>query len=153
MRVPEANSFSPLRTSLAAFQAREWVSGDAARAFYAGTATEIGGVLAIEPEHPDWEFHYLMCAAAPPGGLVEPAAFAEISRRILAGRAFIKGNLDPVNTILRGDPETVREEARRRLEVGMPGGGYILSTACSVAPAAPPENLMVLAEVASEGKY
>jgi microcystin degradation protein MlrC len=83
----EANSFSPLRTSLAAFQAREWVSGDAARAFYAGTATEIGGVLALEPRHPDWEFHYLHCAAAPPGGLVEPAAFAAISERILGGIA------------------------------------------------------------------
>ena len=81
----EANSFSPLRTGLAAFQAREWVSGEAARAFYAGTATEIGGVLEIEPDHPGWEFHYLHCAAAPPGGLVEPAAFADIAERILAG--------------------------------------------------------------------
>ena len=81
----EANSFSPLRTNLAAFQAREWVSGDAARAFYVGTATEIGGVLAVEPDHPDWEFHYLHCTAAPPGGLVEPAAFTSISQRILAG--------------------------------------------------------------------
>ncbi|MGH6891361.1 MAG: M81 family metallopeptidase [Dongiaceae bacterium] len=80
----EANSFSPLRTSLAAFQAREWVSGEDARAFYAGTATEIGGALEIEPEHPDWEFHYLHCTAAPPGGLVEPDAFAEIVQRILA---------------------------------------------------------------------
>lgn len=81
----EANSFSPLRTSLATFQSREWVSGDAARAFYAGTATEIGGVLASERDLPDWEFHYLHCASAPPGGLVEPAAAAEIMRIILAG--------------------------------------------------------------------
>jgi uroporphyrinogen-III decarboxylase len=59
-----------------------------------------------------------------------------------------------VNTILRGDPETVRADARRRLAAGMPGGGYILSTACSVAPAAPPENLLVLAETAeSHGNY
>ena len=34
---------------------------------------------------PDWEFHYLHCTAAPPGGLVEPAAFTSISQRILAG--------------------------------------------------------------------
>lgn len=81
----EANSFSPLRTDLAAFRAREWVSGDAARAFYAGTATEVGGVLAMERNYPDWEFHFLHCTAAPPGGLVEPAAFTAISERILAG--------------------------------------------------------------------
>lgn len=81
----EANSFSPLRTDLAAFRAREWVSGDAARALYAGTATEIGGVLAAEGDYPDWEFHYLHCASAPPGGLVEPEAAAEIIRLILRG--------------------------------------------------------------------
>lgn len=81
----EANSFSPLRTGLAAFQSREWVSGAEARAFYVGTSTEIGGALAVEPDYPDWEFHYLHCAAAPPGGLVEPAAFAVITQRILSG--------------------------------------------------------------------
>jgi hypothetical protein len=86
----------------------------------------------------------------PPLGTVELAE----AKRTLAGRAFIKGNVDPVNTILRGDPETVRADARRRLAAGMPGGGYILSTACSVAPAAPPENLLVLAETAeSHGNY
>jgi microcystin degradation protein MlrC len=81
----EANSFSPLRTDLTAFKNREWGSGEAARAFYADTATEIGGVLALEPEYPDWEFHYLHCTAAPPGGLVQPDAFAEIARLILDG--------------------------------------------------------------------
>lgn len=81
----EANSFAPLQTGLAEFQAREWVSGEAARAFYAGTATEIGGVLEIEGAFPDWEFHYLHCASAPPGGLVTAEAFAEIQRLILDG--------------------------------------------------------------------
>jgi uroporphyrinogen-III decarboxylase len=86
----------------------------------------------------------------PPLGTVDLAE----AKRLLRGRAFIKGNIDPVNVLLRGDREAVRADARRRIEVGMPGGGYILSSACSAAPATPPENLEVLAEVAEEcGKY
>jgi hypothetical protein len=86
----------------------------------------------------------------PPLGTVELAE----AKRLLEGRAFIKGNIDPVGTVLRGTPETVKADALRRLSVGKPGGGYILSTACSVAPAAPPENLTVLVEAAEEaGRY
>ncbi len=82
----------------------------------------------------------------PPLGTVDLAE----AKRVLGGRAFIKGNMDPVNTLLRGDPESVRADARVRLAAAMPGGGYILSSACSVAPATPPENLLVLAEAAEE---
>lgn len=81
----EANSFTPSHAGLEVFKAGEWCSGDAARAFYAGTATEIGGALEAESDYPDWEFTYLHCASAPPGGLVEAAAAAEIADRILAG--------------------------------------------------------------------
>ena len=38
----EGNSFSPALTRLSEFRQREWVEGEAARAFYDGTATEIG---------------------------------------------------------------------------------------------------------------
>jgi hypothetical protein len=76
----------------------------------------------------------------PPLGTVDLAD----AKRQLAGRAFIKGNLDPVHTLLMGTPATTLAAARERLAIGAPGGGYILSTACSVAPAAPPENIVVL---------
>jgi hypothetical protein len=78
----------------------------------------------------------------PPLGTVE---LADAKRRT-AGRLFIKGNIDPVNTMLMGTPDDVLAAARERIETAGPGGGYILSTACSVAPAAPPENIMKLRE-------
>jgi hypothetical protein len=76
----------------------------------------------------------------PPLGDVDLAeAKARVGRRL-----FLKGNIDPVGTVLLGTPEAVREDAARRLAIGSPGGGYVLSTACSVPPAAPPENVMQL---------
>ncbi|MDW8039238.1 MAG: hypothetical protein RMI90_14550, partial [Thermoguttaceae bacterium] len=37
-----------------------------------------------------------------------------------------------------------------RLRVGSPGSGYILSSACSVSPRVPPENLTVLVEASEQ---
>jgi hypothetical protein len=76
----------------------------------------------------------------PPLGDVE---LADAKQRV-GRRLFIKGNMDPVNTLLDGTPDEVMEDARRRIEAGKPGGGYILSTACSVSPATPPENILQL---------
>ena len=66
----------------------------------------------------------------------------------IGGRLFIKGNLDPVHVLLEGNPETVRAAAKGCIEAAAAGGGYILSSACSVPPHAPPENLEVLVSVA-----
>lgn len=86
----------------------------------------------------------------PPLGTVELAE----AKAEFGGRVFFKGNIDSVNTLLRGSIEEVREDARMRVQTGMPGGGYILSSACSVAPRVPPENLKVLVEVAEQhGRY
>jgi hypothetical protein len=86
----------------------------------------------------------------PPLGTVE-LAFA---KRRTAGRLFIKGNLDPVHTVLMGTPADTLAAARERIATAGPGGGYILSTACSVAPLAPPENILMLREAAERfGRY
>lgn len=82
----------------------------------------------------------------PPLGNVE---LADAVKR-LRGKAFIKGNMDAVGTLLNGTPETVRKDARMRLATAGKDGGYILSSACSVAPRVRPENLMVLAEEAEK---
>lgn len=86
----------------------------------------------------------------PPLGTVD----LEEAKRMLSGKAFIKGNIDPVNTLLNGSLETIRKDVEWRLSIGKPGGGYILSSACSVAPHTPPENIEVLAQLAEEmGRY
>ena len=86
----------------------------------------------------------------PPLGTVH---LAEAKAR-LGGRLFLKGNLDPVGTLLHGTPEACCAAALERLAAGKPGGGYILSSACSVAPHTPPANIEQLRRVVDEaGAY
>jgi len=75
----------------------------------------------------------------PPLGTVEIAE----AKRQTAGRLFLKGNLDSV-ALMNGTPDDAYSAARERIDAAAPGGGYILSTACSVAPATPPENIAQL---------
>lgn len=82
----------------------------------------------------------------PPLGSVD---LADAKRRV-GDRMFFKGNIDPVNTLLKKSREEVRQDALERLRVGSVGGGYILSSACSVSPRVPPENLCVLVEAAEQ---
>ena len=86
------------------------------------------------------------CLDPPPLGNVElPDAVAELN-----GKIFIKGNIDPVNTLLRGDAEKVRTDVSQVLESTRGMEGFILSSACSVAPPAPPENLKLMVQICHE---
>lgn len=96
----EGNSFSPVPTTLAGFRGREWVSGEAARDFYRGTATEIGAAVAFAETCPEWDVAFLRCAAAPPGGPLLDADFAAIEHDILAG--LRAGSWDAVYLSLHG---------------------------------------------------
>jgi uroporphyrinogen-III decarboxylase len=82
----------------------------------------------------------------PPLGNVDLAD----ARRRLSDRVFIKGNVDPVNTVLRRAPEDCYRDALERIGIAGAHGGYILSTACSVPPHAPPENIVQLARASRE---
>ncbi|GAI09749.1 unnamed protein product, partial [marine sediment metagenome] len=69
-------------------------------------------------------------------------------------RFFFKGNLDAVNEILSADDQTFEQAVKERIRIGKPGSGYILSSACSVAPYVKPERLKRLAVLAAQlGKY
>ena len=82
------------------------------------------------------------CLDPPPLGNVE----LEDAKRRTKGRGFIKGNVDSVNTLLLGTKEDILTDARKRIEIGKEGGGYIFSTACSVAPRVERNKLLLLRE-------
>lgn len=91
----------------------------------------------------------LECLDPPPLGNVELAQ----AKKQVGNQVFLKGNIDSVNVLLLGSEEKVEAVIRHCLDAGMPGGGYILSTACSVAPAVPPERVQKLAQMAETYTY
>ena len=70
--------------------------------------------------------------------------------QLLNGQIFIKGNVDPVNTLLRGDAAKIKEEITKILGAAEKMDGFILSSACSVAPPAPPDNMKYMVELCRE---
>ncbi len=86
----------------------------------------------------------------PPLGTVE----LEEAKKILGGKVFIKGNIDPVNTLLNSDEQNITKDVEWRLNIGKPNGGFILSSACSIAPYTPPKNIELLKNLAEKyGMY
>lgn len=88
----------------------------------------------------------LECLDPPPIGDCD----LEDAKKRLGKRCFIKGNIDSVNTLLKKSIQEVKEDARKRIEIGKPGGGFILSTACSIAPDVPRENILALYDTVEE---
>jgi uroporphyrinogen-III decarboxylase len=68
---------------------------------------------------------------------------------------FIKGNIDSVNTLLYGDDEKAESDVKRIIETGKSKGkGFILSTACSIAPMVTKERLLMLSRwIDKYGQY
>lgn len=89
------------------------------------------------------------CLDPPPLGNVDLREAVDL----LKGKIFIKGNIDPVNTLLRGDKDQVTRDVSEILEIaGKEMPGFILSSACSVAPPVPPENIQLAVELAKNFK-
>lgn len=85
-----------------------------------------------------------------------PLGNAELAdaKRQIGDRAFIKGNMNAVELLQAKTREQVIAHATDRIVTGKPGGGYILSTACSVAPHVEPWKLELLTPLAeSIGRY
>ncbi len=79
----------------------------------------------------------------PPLGTVD----LEEAKTDYGQRFFFKGNLDSVNEMLHADDATFERAVEDRIRIGKPGSGYILSSACSVAPHVKPERLRRLTDL------
>ena len=86
----------------------------------------------------------------PPLGSVELAeAKAQIGDQV-----FLKGNMNSVELLHAKSADEVLAHATERIEDASAGGGYILSTACSVAPGVEPWKLELLTPLAERiGRY
>ena len=85
----------------------------------------------------------------PLGNTVLAEAKAQIGDKV-----FIKGNMNAVELLAVATKEQVIAHATDRILTGKPGGGYILSTACSVAPKMEPWKLELLVPLTEEiGRY
>lgn len=84
------------------------------------------------------------CMDPPPLGDTE---LADAKRRV--GKSmFLKGNMDSVNVLLNATPEILDEYIKQMIADGGADGGYILSSACSVAPEVDPEIMKLLVPLA-----
>jgi uroporphyrinogen-III decarboxylase len=76
------------------------------------------------------------------------------AKSLVGDKVFLKGNMNGVEILAFKTREQVIAHAIERIEVGKPGGGYILSTACSVPPKVEPWKLELLVPLAEEiGRY
>ena len=68
--------------------------------------------------------------------------------RRIGNDLFIKGNIDSVNTLLFAEDEKAEADVKKIIEIGMTKGkGFILSTACSIAPMVTNQRLSMLSEL------
>ena len=84
------------------------------------------------------------CLDPPPLGNVELGEAMDL----IGGRCFVKGNVDSVNVLLHGTPGEITADIRRRLDAVGGRAGFILSTACSIAPGVPRAHVRLLREAA-----
>jgi uroporphyrinogen decarboxylase len=72
------------------------------------------------------------------------------AKKAVGDKVCLIGNLDPIGVLLNGTPEQVEAEAKRIMNIGKQGGGYIFNTGEMVPRDVPVENMEALIRAANE---
>jgi hypothetical protein len=112
---------------------------------YTHTCGSIGDRLDLMSES---GVHGIECLDPPPLGNIDLKEAVSKWGEAL----FIKGNVDSVHTLLSKDAHSITSDALERLSIGAQARGFILSTACSIAPRVPVENVKLLVDAARSFK-
>lgn len=92
----------------------------------------------------------LECLDPDPVGNVD----LEDAFRRIGDSMFIKGNIDSIYSLLYADDTKAETDVLKIIETGKNGRGFILSTACSIAPMVSAERLMALSGIVERhGRY
>ena len=65
-------------------------------------------------------------------------------------RVCLKGNVEVVTVILQGHPAEIRRVVQEAIEIGAPGGGFIMASSDSLRPETPWENVKAYFDAAKE---
>lgn len=63
---------------------------------------------------------------------------------------FWGGGCDTKSVLNHGAPAEVKEHVKRRLEIFMPGGGFVFNTVHNILPEVPPRNIVAMFEAVRE---
>jgi uroporphyrinogen decarboxylase len=79
---------------------------------------------------------------------------AELKRRFGGRIVFWGGGMETQTVLPYGTPEEVREQARERIGIFAPGGGFVFSQIHDIQYGVPPENVLAMVDAAFEfGEY
>jgi uroporphyrinogen decarboxylase len=79
----------------------------------------------------------------------KPLGDVDLSEAVarIGARGFIKGNIDSVNLLLDSTPGEIERGIKEIINEGSKSRGFILSTACSIAPGVKKENIMLIGKL------
>ncbi len=63
---------------------------------------------------------------------------------------FWGGGCDTKSVLPQGTPQEIKDHVKRRLEILMPGGGFVFNTVHNILPDVPPQNIVAMFEAVEE---